>query len=209
MSKPKYITRQISCCCIPGCGKPCLIRKSTKGVAYPIKWCGHHNSRVMRYGDPLANPPTPKERFWANVDKKGKKGCWLWTGGQDDDGYGHIKVRGATIKAHRFSWLLHFGEIKGNLWVLHRCDIPACVNPNHLFLGDVLVNNRDCKSKGRMPIGEDRHTAVLTEVLVKKLRREYVYGSRTKGTVALARKYKVSQTAVWCAVNCKWWSHVL
>lgn len=75
-------------------------------------------------------------------------GCWEWTAGADRKGYGTITVGGRKVGAHRFSYRLFVGE-PGELFVLHRCDNPICVRPDHLFLGTHADNMRDMRSKGR------------------------------------------------------------
>lgn len=84
--------------------------------------------------------------------------CWLWTGARGADGYGNILIskRGRISKhgrAHRVSWMLRFGQNPGRKLVLHRCDTPLCVRPDHLFLGTQLSNVRDMISKGRQKVG--------------------------------------------------------
>ena len=94
-----------------------------------------------------------EERFWAKV-RKGP-GCWEWTGTKSSN-MGHPIIgtgpRGTVIHeyAHRVSWELHFGPIPDELRVLHRCDNPGCVRPDHLWLGTRLDNMRDCAAKGRI-----------------------------------------------------------
>jgi hypothetical protein len=77
-------------------------------------------------------------------------GCLLWLGKVGTDGYGLFKVGGKRRAAHRVSYEIHKGPIPPGLWVLHRCDTPACVNPEHLFLGTHADNMRDMVAKGRM-----------------------------------------------------------
>ena len=81
--------------------------------------------------------------FDTNVERIPEAGCWLWLG---CIGNGYGKFRG--MQAHRYSWLLHIGSTNG-LRVLHRCDIPSCVNPAHLFLGTQSDNMLDRSIKGR------------------------------------------------------------
>lgn len=90
---------------------------------------------------------TLKERFLEKVNKT--KTCWLWIGCLNSSKYGQIRVNGRTRGAHQISYELFVGEIKDKLWVLHKCDVPNCVNPNHLFLGDVVANTQDMISKNR------------------------------------------------------------
>ncbi len=83
-------------------------------------------------------------------------GCWLWTAAAAGNGYGYIgrgRAGEGMEYAHRVSWKIHKGPIPKGKQVLHRCDTPPCVNPDHLFLGDVSANMRDCVAKGRHNAG--------------------------------------------------------
>lgn len=95
---------------------------------------------------------TLADRFWLKVQKG--SGCWLWTGGKHGRGYGGLHCGGKVfrkyLQAHRVSWELHHGPIPDGLWVLHKCDNPICVNPDHLFLGTRQDNMGDCAAKGRI-----------------------------------------------------------
>ena len=86
-------------------------------------------------------------RFWAKVQKT--ETCWLWVAGTDRDGYGQFLVGRLPHRAHRISWALYHGTVPDGAHVLHTCDIPRCVNPAHLFLGDQAINMRDRSEKGR------------------------------------------------------------
>lgn len=81
-------------------------------------------------------------------------GCWKWMHALDGMGYGIIHADRGMEKAHRYSWRIHFGEIPPGegyhgTCVCHHCDNPACVNPNHLFLGSMQDNINDMMAKGR------------------------------------------------------------
>jgi hypothetical protein len=86
-------------------------------------------------------------RFWAQVEKT--ESCWLWKGGRDPHGYGQIHIGNKPLKAHHFSYQLTFGPIPPGLCILQRCQSPACVNPQHLFLGTQQENLADMLRKGR------------------------------------------------------------
>jgi len=89
-------------------------------------------------------------RFWEKVDKWGGAACWTWNAATTPGGYGcFTNDLGEQIGAHQFAWLIHFGEIPEGKDVLHKCDNPPCVRPEHLFLGTQKDNMRDMVAKGR------------------------------------------------------------
>ncbi len=114
-----------------------------------------------------------RKRFWAKVQKG--NGCWLFMGSRYKEpfDYGRFKVVDHNECAHRFAWKLVNGPIPAGMKVLHRCDNPPCVRPDHLFLGTQADNMRDAASKGRLrtsipasipeSVGEKNGQAKLTE----------------------------------------------
>lgn len=112
------------------------------------KFCDHDC-----YSDWRSRRTSFVDRFWSKVNKTSN--CWLWTGVTRGMGYGMVALRRVDGKqpremAHRLSWQLANGPIPDGLLVLHRCDVPACVNPEHLFLGTTKDNAQDALRKGRL-----------------------------------------------------------
>ena len=87
--------------------------------------------------------------FLAKVASALDDECWLWTGAVGGDRYGRFQWNGRTRMAHHVSWEMFVGLVPEGLVVMHRCDVPLCVNPAHLAVGTQSENILDCVAKGR------------------------------------------------------------
>jgi hypothetical protein len=149
---------------------------------------------------------SPVERFDYYTLRATSTGCWIWRGPKNRLGYGRIGVGKAVRElAHRFSWSLHRGAIPGDLCVLHKCDTPACVNPDHLFLGTRPENTNDMVAKGRVARGEAIPQHKLTSTDVLDIRSQFASGLTQ---LELAEKYKVHQSNIHYIVCRKSWRWV-
>ena len=151
--------------------------------------------------------PRPFESFENNTFPEPNTGCRIWGGAVTKTGYGKVgpKSHANFTLAHRYSKYLVVGEFDRKLAVLHTCDNPTCVNPDHLFLGTQLDNIKDKHNKGREAKGESIGRSKFTNELVKEIRSLYLNGM---GVCELSRKYEVTNGAISKIVNRKNWRHV-
>jgi hypothetical protein len=138
-------------------------------------------------------------RFWAKV-RKGPD-CWEWAGRRDKDGYGQFWLEGSTKRAHRVSWFFHKGYWPAS-HVLHKCDNPSCVRPEHLCVGSDADNAKDCVVKGRQSRGTINGNAKLTEDAVRTIR------SSTRPARVLGGLFNITPETVWRIKSRKSWAHV-
>jgi hypothetical protein len=145
------------------------------------------------------------DRFWSQVQQG--EGCWLWVGGKTGAGYGHFKHR-IDILTHRLSWELHNRKpIPPGMFVIHSCDNPACVNPDHLSVGTSLDNMRDKMKKGRHRTvrGEDAPWSRLTTAEIIAIRRAHRSGL---GYKKLGKLFGINDGYACQICQHKRWRHV-
>lgn len=135
------------------------------------------------------------ERFWSRVDRRGADECWLWqlsTSGQGQHGQFTWRTfdRQVHFYAHRVAWFLTHG-CAADLKVCHRCDVPRCCNPSHLFLGTQADNLNDARTKGRLVDG------LGARKLTDAAYRDILNTPQTHGSgLRLAQKHGTSSTTV-------------
>ncbi len=178
---------------------------------------------------------TVSERLWEKVNRNGPipphqphlGPCWLWMAYLDVKGYGRLSVatypNGVYKAKLAYSHILVWEEVKGavptGLCVLHKCDNPACVRPDHLFLGTRKDNNKDRHAKGRYdtcPKGEDNYKHKLTSDQVLEIRRicqpakpgNTHMGAPKNSYTDLARWYGVNYGTIRLIVLRKNWKHI-
>jgi HNH endonuclease len=146
-------------------------------------------------------------QFFSNVQFSDD--CWLWTGPLQTAGYGSFSIAGARIGAHRFSYRYFYGAIPVGLCVLHRCDVPKCVRPNHLWVGTKRDNLVDCYAKGRAnpPSGQRHPFAKLTPEKVRQIRE--LWSSKTISMRGIGRLYDVTLAAVQDVLKQETWKSVV
>ncbi len=161
----------------------------------------------------IAQSRTAADKFWPNVTKTDD--CWLYLN-RSSSGYGQMKHQGRNIGAHRVSWEIHHGPIPNGSWVLHRCDNPPCVRPEHLFLGTPGDNSRDRNDKGRanhqgypahryVPRGEEVEQSRLAESEIPRIRERFASGESMR---SIARSHGVTHEAIRKVIRRETWTHV-
>jgi len=132
---------------------------------------------------------TAEERFWPKVDKNGPVPdcaphlgpCWLWKAFKFWDGYGSFLYRGlAGARAHRASYEMFVGPIPPGLCVLRRCNVRACVNPDHLWVGTKKQNSEQMVAQGRQQRGVERYNGKLTDAQCQEIRDRYDAGEHPR-----------------------------
>lgn len=146
--------------------------------------------------------PPFKDRFEQKVERIPGVDCHLWTACLIARDYGGIQHNGKIKRAHRVAYELYVGPIPDGMCVLHRCDTPACVNPDHLFVGTPADNSEDMCSKGRSPKGVRNGRAKLEESQILAIRAD----PRSQRTIG--KEYGISRIQVRHIKRRIQWQHV-
>jgi hypothetical protein len=174
-----------------------------------LQWYPRYNfDMVKRAASGVFQKRTNEEAlsdFYGQIEKS--ESCWNWTGPRQAFGYGTLWFNGKMWSAHRLSYSLHIGPIPSGLSVLHSCDNPRCVNPDHLRSGTQADNIGDMVGRGRMVSvrGERKNLGVLIARDVVGIRADRKSGLRLK---EIAAKYQCSMSNVSRIATNKLWTHV-
>jgi hypothetical protein len=179
------------------CGEEfyCAPSSDVGGTLPEQKYCG----RPCYYAG-RNDPKKRQEAFWAQVEKEGHNGCWIWTGWKLNSGYGETTIKGRKITVHRLAFTWANGEIPKGKLLMHSCDVPLCVNPEHLSVGTDAENHADMRAKGR-------HPTKLTPEQVQEIKRELLNWRRGMNE-ALASKYGVSPSQICMIRKGRQWKHI-
>lgn len=121
----------------------------------------------------------------------------MWKGNKNRYGYGMLMIRRRRTVAHRIAWILTYGPIEEGVWVLHKCDVPSCARPDHLFLGDHLANMEDMVRKGRQPFGARNSHAKISEVVAMQIFEMHKSGITIREICDhLSVKYEIARNLV-------------
>jgi hypothetical protein len=144
---------------------------------------------------------TLKEKLENRLEKQ-SSGCWLWTGYVNKgNGYGVLSHEGKPETVHRLSYQCYVGDIPPGMFVLHKCDVRACFNPDHLMVGTHLDNMADMRAKRRYPLGDQHYNTKVSDASVEEIKTRKRAGERAD---KLAAEYGVSKYTIWGIVSGKW-----
>lgn len=204
--------------CSAACRRPPLVRScKTCGTSFRTKPSVVARGSGNYCSIPCRPTKSDDSRFWKYVEIiTDTEACWGWKGATDQHGYGRIwsRTHRRPLQAQRMSWELHHGPIPEGLWVLHHCDNPPCVRPDHLFLGTRTDNVRDMHAKGRYPKrrpignwvrGRQVQGAKLTEESVGAIREAAAKGV---SAASLGREYGVYPQTIGAVIKRRTWRHV-
>ncbi len=195
--------KSIKICAAKGC--------VARGI-YSISYCPKHYKRWKKYGNPntttlkCGEGVSKEERFWSKVIVTANaERCWEWQGSIVSGGYGGASYKNKSIRAHVLAWYFTYRKFPTK-FLLHSCDNPPCVNPNHLREGTHQQNMDDAVKRNRFPKGEASYLAKLTNEKVIQIRELL----KTKITqTAIALQFGIDQSTVSYIKSGRNWRHVI
>ena len=150
-------------------------------------------------------------RFLSNLMPIPFSGCLIWMGAIRKSGHGIIyHHQGVGELVHRFAWKRKNSAIPNGLCVCHKCDVPSCVNPDHLFLGTHADNMRDMADKGRSrnSRGSANPRAKLSETKVLRMRKMFKMNNKRGSVTEIAKKFGIGRTTTSAIIRGKRWTHI-
>ena len=189
--------------------KPCKIEGCMKEMM-AMQLCSKHYQQVKLHGNAFVSRKEKDNSsivgFFNNCEIITESGCWIWAKYIDKDGYGEFSHKGINKRAHRWSYELYKGMIPHNMQVCHKCDIPYCVNPDHLFLGNLRDNMLDRDNKNRQAKGSRVKNSKLNEAQVLSIRKQLDLGATLQ---SLADLYNVKILTISRIKRRITWKHVI
>ena len=144
--------------------------------------------------------------FWINAEKVGN--CWDWKRSRKTSGYGNYYRDGKVWSAHHFAYTIAKGPIPKDSWILHRCDNPPCVRPQHLYAGNAKDNAQDRKNRNRSAstVGSNNGRAKVNAEKVVMIIEKYLTGKYTQKELAIENG--ITPSAVHSIVKRRNWKHI-
>ncbi len=176
--------------------KDCENKVKAKG------YCNKHYLRVTKHGSPFV----VKNRQNIKIEVKEENGCLICISHKKDrNGYPNLTKNGKHYLVHRFIFEQMFGEIQKGLVVRHKCDNPACINPEHLELGTFLDNMNDRIIRGRTAKGERSGLSKLKENEVIEIKKMIADGKRI---CDISKKFNTTASNVCDIKYSRSWKHI-
>lgn len=146
-----------------------------------------------------------KQKFWLKTDKQSDDACWIFLGATDKDGYGQFWDGDIQLmtRAHQFSAKIHLGDCPKGMCVCHTCDNPSCVNPNHLFYGSALDNQKDKMTKNRQTKGESQGHSKLTNNQIEQIRAR-----ANENYKVLCKEFNLVPSTIYRIWHNQSWKHI-
>lgn len=211
MNPNKNLTPQgISMCQFtlpPTSGNPTCSHPGCTSESKHLGFCNMHYIRQHK-GKPMDRKRMKGPlllRFPQNFTKGKEDECWPWIGWFNQNGYGQIKDGHKHLLAHRVAYALNIGDIPNGMCVLHKCDNPACVNPNHLRLGTKKENNLDKVIRDRCAKGQATNIAKITPEQVVEIRTRRCAGETLS---SIGKDFGLGTSQIWRITKNQSWTHV-